>query len=60
MKVFKKISLFLITILALLVIILVSSIVIDEWNSSYLKVKNNPGAEINSYVIKFHIHQRKW
>ncbi|WP_423818375.1 amidohydrolase family protein [Salinimicrobium sp. TIG7-5_MAKvit] len=51
MKFFKKTLVSLITIIALCVVILLSAIIIDNRNISYLKINNNPGTEFNSYLI---------
>ncbi len=51
MKVIKKILLGAAALVGLILIVFVSALIIDSMNTSYLKVKNHPDAEENSYII---------
>ncbi len=52
MKILKKFAFVLLGIVALIILILVTAVIIDNRNTSYLEIEKNPGAEINSYLIK--------
>lgn len=52
MRILKKVFLGLVCLIGLVFIFLAGSLLIDSWNTSYLKVKKNEGAKMNSYLIR--------
>ncbi len=52
MKILKQLLKVFIALFGLILVVLASILMIDSWNTSYLKIKNHPAAAENSYVIK--------
>ncbi len=52
MKILKRIFIGLLSLIGLIIIFLAGSLLIDNWNTSYLKVKKHDGVATNNYLIK--------